>query len=462
MLYMFATLNAPDSGENFQFFASQSVCSYTSGGLCAHSDEGVFYESIIIGTNECVGTYSGINTCRSIHDVTEATSYMPSRDGYLTYRLNGAVIGGDFVRGIQKLMLLNSFISASTIFITIFLLHNLSKNAYLASLLISLAIPENIIHAGSIAPIGIAQVSSLSFLVLFWSLVGNSDDIERRALAWFALAVFALQVSLRRIDQFFIVALISALICLARCAQVMYRQILFQKRNFLSVSFVFRQTLLTVVILLACGTVVFGSDEIGISHTFDPIAVDLMSVAPKNLVYEMIAQPYYFFLDLVPSFWNISNLFRYVLQFVIIIMLLSAVMYICWEIRLLWSGWSGLFSLFLVFVALDYYGANFGPRLELRYVIAPLIFLLFMLMTENLKWISLTPTVTIKAMYCVAFAINFLGTAIYISKDDYVFVFGGILSCDEAILILLVLFSSVFNFLYKENMKARELLRVTG
>ena len=464
-LYMFAALNAPDSGENFRFFASQSVCSHTSGGLCTRSDEGTYFYSEKIDTNECVGAHPGISRCSSINGNTEATSYMPSRDGYLTYRLNGAVIGDNFEGGIQKLMLMNSFISATTIFITFFLLNNSLKIAYQAALLISIAIPENLFHVGSIAPIGIAHVSVFSFLVLFWSLLKSPVCVKSRSIAWFSLAVFAFQISIRRIDQLVIIAVISVLICLARCVQVIYRNFIREKKFTYEATSIFRETLLILSVLLACGTVSLSSADIGMSRTFTPVVADTLRVGDTkssfdvtnsptgNVLYEMIAQPYYFFLDLVPPFWSISNSLRYVLSFLIFIFLLSALMYIGWKIELEWYGLVSLVSLFLVFLAFNYVGANYGPRLELRYIVAPLFFMVYVLMAENFDRILHMDTVTIKAMFFVLFVLNFVGTAIYTSNDDYVFLLNGILRCDLAILILFCLFGSVLTLVYRDFMK---------
>ena len=465
-LYMFAALNAPHSGENFRFFASQSVCSHTSGGLCTRSDEGTYFYSEKIDTNECVGSHPGISRCSSINGNTEATSYMPSRDGYLTYRLNGAVIGDNFEGGIQKLMLMNSFISASTIFITFFLLNNSLKIAYQAALLISIAIPENLFHVGSIAPIGIAHVSVFSFLVLFWSLLKSPVCVKSRSIAWFSLAVFAFQISIRRIDQLVVIAVISVLTCLARCVQVIYRNFFRETKFSYEAISIFRETLLILSFLLACGTVSLSSTDIGMSRTFLPVVsnalrvgdpksnlIDVASSPSGNVLYEMIAQPYYFFLDLVPSFWSISNSLRNVLSFLIFIILLSALVYIGWKIELTWYGLVTLVSLFFVFITFDYVGASYGPRLELRYIVAPLFFMVYVLMAENFDRILHTHTVTIKAMFFVLFVLNFVGTALYTSNDDYVFLLSGILRCDLAILILFCLFGSVLTLVYRDFMK---------
>ena len=132
VIYTSFSLTSPDSAENFSFHAVHSVCSNLESSNCKYTKTGEYFVDQNIKNSRCVGGYSKVNSCDS-RDMVLADSFSTGRMGSNIYKFNGAVIGSNFLTGIQKLMAIKSLISALFLLITALVLPKKLQRAFICS-----------------------------------------------------------------------------------------------------------------------------------------------------------------------------------------------------------------------------------------------------------------------------------------------------------------------------------------
>ncbi len=377
-VYTSASLTSPESGENFSFFAVQSVCSNLEGPVCIKTPSGQYYVDPDVKDGQLVGGLSKDSSYKLKRRVI-ADSFYPERMGSLIYKFNGAIIGKNYSAGIQNLMLLKSLIASIFLLITAIILPRELQKAFILTLLLALTIIENIIHLGSIAPIGHSKIFYLMALVLIYSVLNFRLSKLRETISWVLIFLYSLYLGLNRTDQVLSFAFIATSVSIIHLLSTKFRR--HQVGSNLS-----RENYSRALLLLGITVITLFTTQLQDESRRTVKSLTLLPTGnTTNKFWEFLAQPYYLVLDLAPTFIPINSQKITLVQVVVTTVILFLVIYYCrlvaWKLQIILD----LLPIICAYVLFVSYGAAIGPRVEIRYIMGLLLFGFFLIVANTSK-----------------------------------------------------------------------------
>ena len=377
-VYTSASLTSPESGENFSFFAVQSVCSNLESSVCIQTPLGQYYVDSYVKDGQFVGGLSR-DSSYSLHRRVIADTFEPGRMGSLIYQVNGAIIGKNYSSGIQNLMLLKSLIASIFLLITAITLPKELQKAFILTLLLALTIIENIIHLGSIAPIGHSKIFYLMALVLIYSVLNFRLSKLRETISWVLIFLYSLYLGLNRTDQILSLVFVATSMSIINLLATKFRR--HQVGSKLSCENYSRSLLLLGVSVISSLTTQLQDES---RKTIKSLTLLTTGNITENF-WEFLAQPYYLFLDIAPTFIPINSQKIALVQVVVTTVILFLVIYYCrlvtWKLQTIFD----LLPIFCAYVLFVSYGAAIGPRVEIRYIMSLLLFGFFLIVANSNK-----------------------------------------------------------------------------
>ena len=377
-VYTSASLTSPESGENFSFFAVQSVCSNLESSVCIQTPLGQYYVDSYVKDGQFVGGLSR-DSSYSLHRRVIADTFKPLRMGSLIYQVNGAIIGKNYSSGIQNLMLLKSLIASIFLLITAITLPKELQKAFILTLLLALTIIENIIHLGSIAPIGHSKIFYLMALVLIYSVLNFRLSKLRETISWVLIFLYSLYLGLNRTDQILSLVFVATSMSIINLLATKFRR--HQVGSKLSCENYSRSLLLLGVSVISSLTTQLQDES---RKTIKSLTL-LPTGNTTEKFWEFLAQPYYLFLDIAPTFIPINSQKIALVQVVVTTVILFLVIYYCrlvtWKLQTIFD----LLPIFCAYVLFVSYGAAIGPRVEIRYIMSLLLFGFFLIVANSNK-----------------------------------------------------------------------------
>ena len=388
-VYTSASLTSPESGENFSFFAVQSVCSNLESSVCIQTPLGQYYVDSYVKDGQFVGGLSR-DSSYSLHRRVIADTFKPLRMGSLIYQVNGAIIGKNYSSGIQNLMLLKSLIASIFLLITAITLPKELQKAFILTLLLALTIIENIIHLGSIAPIGHSKIFYLMALVLIYSVLNFRLSKLRETISWVLIFLYSLYLGLNRTDQILSFVFVATSMSIINLLATKFRR--HQVGSKLSCENYSRSLLLLGVSVISSLTTQLQDESRKTIKSLTLLTTELLVLPPlaprpppTEEFWEFLAQPYYLFLDIAPTFIPINSQKIALVQVVVTTVILFLVIYYCrlvtWKLQTIFD----LLPIFCAYVLFVSYGAAIGPRVEIRYIMSLLLFGFFLIVANSNK-----------------------------------------------------------------------------
>jgi hypothetical protein len=449
-IYTSASLTSPESGENFSFFAVQSVCSNLESSVCIQTQSGQYYVDSYVKNGQFVGELSRVSS-NNLQRKVLADSFESDRMGSVIYKFNGFIIGSNYSVGIQNLMLLKSLIASIFLLITAIILPKELQKAFILTLLLALMISENIMHLGSIAPIGHSKIFYLMALVLIYSVLNFRLSKLREAISWVLICFYSFYLGLNRTDQALSFAYIAASMNIIYLLVMKFRK--HQVGSKLSLENYSRSLLLLGVTVISFLTTQLQDES---RKTIDSLTMlgARNGIGAGTVFWNILAQPYYLILDLAPMFLSINSPKITLVQALTTTVILFLVIYYCrlvvWNLQTIFD----LVPIFCAYVLFVSYGAVIGPRVEIRYIMAPLLFGFFLIVSNSLKVNFFLSKKIVIGLIFVLFVL-YLGVFLpRILKFEKSYLFGTIFISEIAAAIWVITLISNLAVAYRFSVKA--------
>ena len=304
-------------------------------------------------------------------------------------------------------------------------------------------------HLGSIAPIGHSKIFYFMTLVLVYSVFEAELKKVEELLSWFLIIFYSVYLGLQRTDQVVSFAFIASGLSIIHLLRIKFQSSQLNlnnsQRNYLRPFLVFGSVVISLL------TTLLQSESKKTMTTLTDSVTDSVT----DFLWQVLAQPFYLFLDLAPTFMPVSSPKVNMVRVAIISIIVPTVLYYCHrcvpKIRLI----SNLLPIFCAYVLFVSYGAAIGPRVEIRYIMALLLFGFFVIVTEFQedntvleKRVLLGLISSTVLLYSVVFLPHIL-------KSERVFLFGTIFNSKIAAEIwsisLFSTFLNSYNFLTKSS-----------
>ena len=381
-VYTSASLTSPESGQDFRFFAVQSVCSNLESSVCIQTPLKQYYVDSYVTDGQFVGGLSR-DSSYGLQRRVLADTFDPGRMGSLIYKVNGAIIGENYSAGIQNLMLLKSLIASIFLLITAIILPKELQKAFILTLLLALTIIENIIHLGSIAPIGHSKIFYLMALVLIYSVLNFRLSKLRETISWVLIFLYSLYLGLNRTDQILSFVFVATSMSIIHLLATKFRR--HQVGSKLSRENYSRSLLLLGITVISFLTTQLQNESRKTINSLTLLTTGNTTANTTEKFWEFFAQPYYLFLDIAPTFIPINSQKIALVQVVVTTVILFLVIYYCrlvtWKLQTIFD----LLPIFCAYVLFVSYGAAIGPRVEIRYIMGLLLFGFYLIVANSNK-----------------------------------------------------------------------------
>ena len=275
-------------------------------------------------------------------------------------------------------------------------------------------------HLGSIAPIGHSKIFYFMTLVLVYSVFEAELKKVRELLSWILMIFYSVYLGLQRTDQVVSFAFIAGGLSIIQLLRIKFQSSQLNlnnsQRNYLRPFLLFG----VVVISLLTTQLQPQSEEI-----MTDSLIYSATYSATDFLWQVLAQPFYFFLDL-SLFMPVSLPKGNMVGVAILSIIVPLVLYYChravWKIRLTSNLLPTFFTL-LLFVS---YGAASGPRVEIRYIMALLLFGFFVIVNEFQEDNTVLEKKVLLGLIASTVLLYLVVFLPHILKSERVFLFGTI------------------------------------
>ena len=232
-------------------------------------------------------------------------------------------------------------------------------------------------------------------LVLIYSVLNFRLSKLRETISWVLIFLYSLYLGLNRTDQILSLVFVATSMSIINLLATKFRR--HQVGSKLSRENYSRSLLLLGITVISSLTTQLQNESrktinsltlLTTGNTTVNTTVNTTGNTTGNTTekfWNFLAQPYYLFLDIAPTFIPINSQKIALVQVVVTTVILFLVIYYCrlvtWKLQTIFD----LLPIFCAYVLFVSYGAAIGPRVEIRYIMSLLLFGFFLIVANSNK-----------------------------------------------------------------------------